>query len=132
VVGAPPALLAPAVPLVASPTPFSPPVGPGSYDVVFLDSLPGSVPGLYRVTLTAANRRRWVLWATDLASTGTLSVSLPDVAAAGGEALAAGTVFTIVSAFAWPTLDASKLCFSELDRRSEVVLDSAPVSFTQL
>ena len=132
VVGAPPALLAPSVPLVASPTPFSPPVGPGSYDVVFLDSLPGSDPGIYRVTLTAANRRRWVLWVTDVTSAGTISISLPDVAAAGGEALVAGTVFTTVSAYAWPTLDSTKLCFSELDRRSEVVLDSAPVSFTQL
>ena len=111
------------------PSPIAPPTGP-AYDVVFLDTLPSS-PGLYRVTLTAASRRRWVLWAPDTNADPTYSVSLPDIAAAGGVPLSAGTVLASVSAYAWPAFNPTGFLFSELERRSEVVLDSAPVSFTQ-
>ena len=126
---APPVLQPPSIPLVVSPSPLAPPAGP-AYDVVFLDTLSG-VPGLYRVTLTAASRRRWVLWAPDANAGPTFSVSLPDLAAAGGAPLSAGTVLASVSAFAWPALDLSGFLFSELERRTEVVLDSAPVTYTQ-
>jgi hypothetical protein len=119
----------PAVPLVTSPQAGSTTAGP-AFDVTFLDTLP-SAPGLYRVTLTAANRRRWVLWAPDTNAGPAYSVSLPDIAAAGGVPLSAGTVLASVSGFAWPSLDTSAFAFSELERRSEVVLDSATVLFTQ-
>jgi hypothetical protein len=126
---APPVLQPPSVPLVVSPSPFSPPAG-AAYDVVFLDTLAGG-PGLYRVTLTASSRRRWVLWAPDLNAGPTYSLSLPDLAASGGAPLAAGTVLASVSAYTWPALDLTAFPFSELERRTEVVLDSAPVTYTQ-
>jgi hypothetical protein len=61
----------------------------------------------------------------------TYSLSLPDLAASGGAPLAAGTVLASVSAYTWPALDLTAFPFSELERRTEVVLDSAPVTYTQ-
>lgn len=126
---APPVLQPPSIPLVVAPSPLAPPTGP-AYDVVFLDTL-ASAPGLYRVTLTAASRRRWVLWAPDTNAQPTYSVSLPNIGAAGGVPLSAGNVLASVSAYAWPTFNPTGFLFSELDRRSEVVLDSAPVTYAQ-
>ncbi|MBM3991408.1 MAG: hypothetical protein FJ298_10445 [Planctomycetes bacterium] len=119
----------PSVPHVVAPLPSATTAG-SAYDVTFLDTLP-SATGIYRVTLTDANRRRWVLWAPDTNATPTFTISLPDLAAQGGVPLVAGPVFASVSAFAWPNLDLSAFAFSELERRTEVVLDSATVTFTQ-
>lgn len=119
----------PSVPFVVAPLPGSTTAN-SAYDVTFLDTLP-SAPGLYRVTLTDANRRRWVLWAPDTNAAPTYTISLPNIGAVGGEPLGAGTVLAAVSAYAWPNLDLSAFAFSELERRTEVVLNSGPVAFTQ-
>ncbi|MFM7298186.1 MAG: carboxypeptidase-like regulatory domain-containing protein, partial [Planctomycetota bacterium] len=125
----PPVLRPPSVPLLVAPSPFAPPTS-AAYDLVFLDTLPAT-PGLYRVTLTAASRRRWVLWAPDTNADPTYTVSLPNIGAVGGVPLGAGTVLASVSAFSWPAFAPNGFLFSELERRTEVVLDSAPVTYTQ-
>lgn len=119
----------PQLPLITSPLPLQTTAGP-SYDVQFVDVLAGPDPGLYRVTLVGASGRRWVLWREDFGGAFN-SVHLPDLSGAGGTPLPSGTVLASVSAYAYPTLDAAAFAFAELEKRTTVISESAPLGFTQ-
>jgi hypothetical protein len=89
--------------------------------------------GLYRVTLRDAAGRRWTLVRTDPndAAGATLDLRVVDVAAAGGQALQAGTIEAVVESLAWPSLDPSAFFWSDLEREYDVFSRSAVLEFTQ-
>ena len=69
---------------------------------VILDSFPTS--GLYRARLVDGRGRGWSLWKTDDADPGSVRISVPDIAAAGGLPLANGPIEARIDAFRLPGL----------------------------
>jgi hypothetical protein len=103
-----------------------------SYAVVITDQLDGSVAagGLHRVTLTAADGRRWRLWHTDLPGT-QIRIWAPPIADAGGTPLVSGPVVAEAESLAWEGLDEGLFLWSDVDRAYDVRVTAAPVSFVQ-
>ena len=131
--GLTPVLFASIVPELIAP---AGPTGGDSYDLVFTNALldpPTGQPGLYRVTLTDEEGRRWHLWRLDqdVDPAGDVLVHVPDVAAGGGTALADGSIAFEVATFAWPDFDPTALLFTDVEREYDVFSFAAPVLFTQ-
>ena len=126
---------APLVP-VEVPTVVAPPAGGGtggaSFALDVTDVLDGSLAptGLYRVTLLAANGRRWRLWAQDGAGA-TLRLWAPPIAAAGGTPLVAGPIVAVADVVTWPGLDVALFLWSDLPRELDVLASAAPITFSQ-
>lgn len=133
--GSVPATILPPEPSRVLAPSFGSATGALAYDVVFTDSLPdGSDPGIYRVTLTDTEARRWTLWLVDgdtPVPAADPTVKVPDLTPDGGSALAAGLIGVEVDLYSYPSFDPTRFVFSELERRSEVVSHSALSTFTQ-
>lgn len=124
------------LPLAGAPRVTSPAAGGNSggpaYDLVF-DEVLGAVgqPGIYRATLRAASGRRWALWRLG-GGGATLTLSLPDIAANGGNPLPNGSITARVEVFAWPGFaPQTSFLWTDLGRDLDVFAESAPVQFTQ-
>lgn len=112
--------------------------GGDSYTIEFDNSLldvqtgPQGGAGLYRLTLTASDGRRWVLWRVDPpGGTGPVQVRVPDVALGGAVPLVDGPLELRIATFAWPTLDPAAFLWSDVEREYDVFSFSAPLMFTQ-
>jgi hypothetical protein len=121
-------LVPPEAPLVSSPAPGGA-SGSQGFDVVFSNVLAGqAATGLYRVTLTGANGRSWVLYRR---ATGGGRVHVPDLVAAGGLGLPNGVLSCVVEAYAWPGYDPQDFLMSDVAREHDHVSQSAPVTFSK-
>jgi hypothetical protein len=124
-----PLVLQPAAPpLVVAPIGNS---GPVPFDVQFTDVIPdGGPPGIHRVSLTETGSfRRWVFWRVDRdLGAGPEIVRVPDLPAAGGPPFT-GTLSVEVASFAYAGLDPTRMLFSELERRTEIIAFSPPAIF---
>jgi hypothetical protein len=92
----------------------------GAYVLSFTDLHDDTRPetGLYRVVVTDADDKRWVIWTRDLpdAQGPEFRVRLPFVGPGGSFPLAAGDLFALVSLYAYPELDPSEFMYSDLER----------------
>lgn len=90
-------------------------------------------PGLYRVALRDGTGRRWVHVRMDPPDSvgGTLDLRVVDIAAAGGQALAAGPIEAIVESLGWPSLVASSFFWSDLEREYDIFSRAGGVTFSQ-
>jgi len=109
--------------------------GGASYTLTIDNSIQDiqGMPGLYRVTLRDATGRRWThvrLDEPDVAGA-TLDLRVVDIAVAGGEPLANGSIEAVVESLAWPSFDAGAFLWSDLEREFDLFSRSAPIAFTQ-
>ncbi|MFK7930625.1 MAG: hypothetical protein AB8H79_20735, partial [Myxococcota bacterium] len=125
------------VPLLRAPAADSTTAG-AAYALELDDVLPDAFgqQGLYRVTLTAATGRRWVLWRQDVAGGGgadQITINVPPIAAAGAQPLPAGSIEADTAVFAWPALDlaAGRMLWSDVEREFERFGFGATVTFQQ-
>jgi hypothetical protein len=81
--------------------------------------------------ITSAGGRGWTLYRLD-APGASHSVHLPDILAAGGAPLSAGTISCTVGAFAWPTFDRTLFSFTDVEREQDLFAEAAAFDFTQL
>jgi len=94
--------------------------GRGAYVLSFTDLHDDTRPetGLYRVVVTDADDKRWVIWTRDLpdAQGPEFRVRLPFVGPGGSFPLAGGDLFALVSLYAYPELDPADFIYSDLER----------------
>ena len=123
----------PAVPLLIAPPPAGT-VSGTSYDLVYDDVFGGTLDGLglYRVTLTASDGRRWILWQPDPPDGAGLVVAhLPPLELAGGDGLPPGSIRCVIEGWAWPAIDLANFLWTDVEREHDQFFSSAPVLYEQ-
>lgn len=123
------------VPTIQAPVPFQL-TGPSGIDVVFdgtiFDGVVGlGKRGLYVVTLTDSENRRWILYRPDQNNLvgETVTAHAPDIDAVGGTSLVDEDLVVQVSAYAWPGFDLTNFLWTDIEREYDLFAHTRPTTF---
>ena len=122
-----------AVPALVSPAPGGN-AGPGAFDVVFTNALIDAqgAPGMYRVTLTDPNGRRWAHWVVDEPdAAGGMTIHVPEVVPIVAAGLADGQIELRVDTFGWAGFDSASFLWSDVELEHDVFSFGAGETFTK-
>ncbi len=131
-----PALIFPlGIPTILSPMPLEL-TGPAGFDVVFdgviFDGIVGlGKRGLYKVTLTGTDDRKWVLYRPDQNNVmgQAVRVHAPDISALGGSLLPDSDIVVSVSAYAWNGFDLTDFLWTDIEREYDLFAHALPSTF---